>query len=480
MNAKAKLTARAMTVFAMMNCSAWAIEFPYVLKDPLLTRPPVFGLGTTLPGDATSLACASQNPDGQIFKHPLTLETAVDMALCHNPQVKAAWAAIKVQAGALGEARAAYVPTLNATVSKLHNDTRYTDGTFPDTSNSGKTKYANLTWRLFDFGTRSANEQSANYLLAGALASRDAALQKVLTAVVGAYFDAMTVQATLKARAQEVELATGTWQTTRKREAKGVAAASDTLQAAAALAKAQLVLSRAQGDAQKTRSVLMYAMGLPTNTPLQLPHEHATAQEVRVQDLAQWLKDAQQKHPAIAAARAQLAASKAKVLAVEAEGLPTLDYVQNHYQNGYPNQGLSSTNSKVNTVGFTLNVPLFEGFSRTYKVRGAQAQSEQSEAQLQDTELQILMEVVKAHADAQSSFENLQASQQLLSAAEAAVRSSQKRYDKGAADILELLSTQSALADAQQERVRCLSDWRSARLRLMAGAGLLGRHALNF
>lgn len=264
------------------------------------------------------------------------------------------------------------------------------------------------------------------------------------------------------------------------REAKGVAAASDTLQAAAALAKAQLVLSRAQGDAQKTRSVLMYAMGLPTNTPLQLPHEHATTQEVRVQDLAQWLKDAQQKHPAIAAARAQLAASKAKVLAVEAEGLPTLDYVQNHYQNGYPNQGLSSTNSKVNTVGFTLNVPLFEGFSRTYKVRGAQAQSEQSEAQLQDTELQILMEVVKAHADAQSSFENLQASQQLLNAAEAAVRSSQKRYDKGAADILELLSTQSALADAQQERVRCLSDWRSARLRLMAGAGLLGRHALNF
>lgn len=57
------------------------------------------------------------------------------------------------------------------------------------------------------------------------------------------------------------------------------------------------------------------------------------------------------------------------------------------------------------------------------------------------------MEVVKAHADAQSSFENLQASQQLLSAAEVAVQSFQKRYDKGAADILELLSKQSALAD---------------------------------
>jgi outer membrane protein len=471
-----KLKLAAMVV--AMSGNAWAIEFAYMLPDPLLTRPNVLDLGAPLPGDGASLACASLSPESLNFKDPLPLTTAVDMALCHNPQVKASWAAIKVQAGALGEARAAYMPTLNASVSKLHNDTRYTDSTL-ETSNKGKTKYANLTWRLFDFGTRSANLESANQLLTAALASHDAALQKVLSSVVGAYFEAMTAQATLKARTQAVDLAASTWQTTQRREARGVAAVSDTLQASAALAKAQLALSRAQGDTQKTHSVLMYAMGLPTSTPLRLPEEQALGQELRVQDLAQWLNDAQTKHPAIAAARAQLAASKARIQSVQAEGLPTLDYTQNYYQNGYPNQGLSPTNSKVNTVGFTLNVPLFEGFARTYKVRGARAQSEQSEAQLQDTELQILMEVVKAHADAQSSFENLQASQQLLSATKAAVQSSHKRYDNGAADILELLSTQSALADAQQEWVRCLSDWHSARLRLMSSAGLLGRYALS-
>lgn len=125
---------------------------------------------------------------------------------------------------------------------------------------------------------------------------------------------------------------------------------SDTLQAAAALAKAQLALSRAQGDAQKTRSVLLYAMGLPMNAPFLLSDELVAEQEVRVKDLTQWINDAQLKHPAIAAARAQLAASKAKVQALQAEDLPTLDYTQNYYQNGYPNQGLSATNTKVNTV----------------------------------------------------------------------------------------------------------------------------------
>ena len=48
-----------------------------------------------------------------------------------------------------------------------------------------------------------------------------------------------------------------------------------------------------------------------------------------------------------------------------------------------------------------------------------------------------------------------------------------------AADILELLNTQMALADARQERVRSLADWRSARLRLLATSGILSNDALD-
>ena len=54
-----------------------------------------------------------------------------------------------------------------------------------------------------------------------------------------------------------------------------------------------------------------------------------------------------------------------------------------------------------------------------------------------------------------------------------------RRYDKGAADILELLTAELEHADAQQERVRCISEWRSARLRLLADAGALGRAGIE-
>ena len=82
--------------------------------------------------------------------------------------------------------------------------------------------------------------------------------------------------------------------------------------------------------------------------------------------------------------------------------------------------------------------------------------------------------LVKYHAHATAALANLDASATWATASAAAVESARKRYDKGAGDVLELLAAEASVADAQQERVRCLSEWRAAKLRLFADAGVLG------
>lgn len=196
-------------------------------------------------------------------------------------------------------------------------------------------------------------------------------------------------------------------------------------------------------------------------------------------ELSAWLEQAQLVHPAIAAAKAQLAAAEQKVVATRAEGLPTVDFTGSYYQNGRPNQGLTTIYTKEQILGVALTIPIFDGFSRTYKVRGAQAQVELREAELHDTEHQIMMDVVKAHADATASFSNLSASEDLVSAAQASADAVQRKFDKGAADILEILNVQTALSDAQQERIRCLAEWRAARLHLLTSAGLMGQSVIK-
>jgi outer membrane protein len=405
---------------------------------------------------------------------PLSLAQAMHTALCLNPQARAAGAAIRVQASAVGEARAAYLPRLNIGINRLFSRTAYTDGDLPDDDRVGTNRSVNLTWRLVDFGARSASLDVAHQLLRAATASRDATLQKLLAAVVETYFDAVTTQATHGARAEAVRLARTTLAATERREALGVAAGSDVLQARAALARAQLAAQRARGEQAKAVSVLAYVMGLPGTAPLTLPEGLDVPDAPAVQDLAHWLAEAQAGHPGIRAAQAQREAAVAKVSAARAEGWPSLEFSRTAQVHGVPSQGFGATRSRVTTYGLALSIPLFEGFARVYKVSGVQAQAEQSDANLQNVVLQVSMEVVKAHADATAALDNLQASATLVEAAQAAVGSATRRYDKGVSDILELLSTQNALADAHQERLRCLAEWHAARLKLAAAAGVLG------
>lgn len=455
--------------------NVWA-GVPNMLDDPLHARPPILDTGATLPGDDDPIPC----PSNKDFALPLALGEAADLALCNNPQIQATWAVIKIQAGVVGEAEAAYLPTLSGTVSRLRTRTDYPNTPAASNTVMGHTTYGTFAWRLFDFGGRAANREAAGRMLEAALAGHDAALQRVLVATVQAYFDALTAKGGLTARTETAAIAQTTLEAARRREIRGAVPQSDTLQAETAFARESLARMRAEGDYRKALAVLIQALGIPSNTMINLPDLNDTGSiDDAKKDLESWLAETEARHPAIRAARLQVESAKQKVVATRSEGLPTLDFSANYYQNGYPGQGLQATRTQIGTVGVTLTVPIFEGFLRTYKIQEAEARVEQSEAQLADTKYQILTEMAKAHADAVSSLANLKSSGILLDAAQSALASSQRRYAKGATDILEVLNTQSAVAEAKQERVRCSAEWRSARLRLLAGSGMLGRSKIG-
>lgn len=443
--------------------------------DPLRTRPQVLDAGAVLPGDRGAYACTSAAPAAS----PLLLADAIDLALCNSPLVHGAWAAIKIQAAAVGTARAAYLPTVYAGLSRSNDRTRYSGTGYPATVDVGNSANLGVSWRLFDFGGRAADRASAGALLNAAIASHDAALQKALEVVVGAYFDAQSTKSAYDAKIEDESLARATLDAATRREQRGAGSQSEILQASASLAKASLERSRANGDYRKALAMLVYALGLPPATSVRLADDLVDDSRGLVQELAQWISLAESSHPAIAAARAQLDAVRDKVAATEAEGWPTLDASFNVYRNGRPTQGLSVVQTTERVIGVTLTIPLFDGYAHHYKVRDAQARVEQKQADVDDQEHQVLLDVLKAHADAVSALDNLNLSQDLLTASSEALNSVRRKYERGASDILDMLSVQAALADARQQRVRCLAEWRSARLRLMAAAGVLGREGIR-
>jgi outer membrane protein len=440
--------------------------------DPLSSRPPQLDSGVRLPGDVVSVRC----DDGVgSASEEISLLDAVHLGLCRDPQIHGAWASVKVQAAQAGGARAAYLPTIAAGISRQHQQSSHPASRFA--GNSGITqdaRYITLTWRLLDAGARGAHRRTADALLAAALANHDAALQKTLANVIGVYFDAQIARAGRESAARGEALARQTLQIAIRRESQGIGARTDILQAQTALAKAELERSRTQGRYQKALAALRMAMGLRQDTAMALSPapDHQDAGHDLQQDLASWLIVAQMQHPALVSIRAQLDAQREKLEAVRSEGLPTLDFSYGRYINGRPNQSLSTSRESV--IGLSLNIPIFDGFASTYKIRAAQAQIEVEQAQARETEQHILGEVARAHADAMAALGNLEVSKRLMDTASEALHEVRVKYDRGIVDILDMLNVQRALADAEQERIRSLSEWSMARLRLAAHAGVLG------
>ncbi|MEX8195415.1 TolC family protein [Comamonas guangdongensis] len=407
----------------------------------------------------------------------LTLPVAIQLAICHNPQLRASWSQIAQQAAQVGQAKSAYWPQLNAGVGRQSSDVSYGNN-FPGTSTQATTQNVILSWRLWDFGARDARTDAAQAQLNAALSGQNATLQKLLGEVLYLYADAQAAEARLFTQKQLLPLADRNLLAAQRRQAGGAGSSGDTLQAVTAQARIRLEQSRAEGELSKSHAQLGYQLGLPSGVAYTLPPllpslakeklspSPTVTDRLMAKALDDWLGYARENHPAIASARAQFKAAEAGVSATESDGLPTVDLNLGHYRNGRPTQALSSVRSRENVVGVSVSIPLFDGYANAYKVRAARATVEQKRIELQATEQQTLQDLVQQHAEAHATLKNLRAAIDLHSAASAAAQSAQRQYENHTFDILQLNQSLITLQQAQHDMVRSQLEWNRARLKL--------------
>ncbi|MGE5469502.1 MAG: TolC family protein [Bacteroidota bacterium] len=460
--------------------------------DPFLTHDKVSNrvTGAMMSGDEETDPCAF----GEIAT-PLELPEAVERALCHNPQTRGAWAGARTQAAQLGVARAAYLPAVGATLalSRQKSTTRYgSDSLYsplnalPDNKPSVRSGSLKMSQVLTDFGQRSANLDQALALLDAANATHDAALQAAFVGAAQAYFDTQTAQAVVEASREAERAAEESFNAAEAKYKSGVGGLTDQLQAQVAYSKASLERVAAEGELKNAQGTLATAMGFGANRPLVLPRRQGGLPDTSfVKAADELIEDAKLNHPALLAAQAELKAARAKVEATRAEGRPTLilnaEIARNDQQNQPPSIGADPTNivNRSNSVGIQMNIPLFEGFGRNYRVESAQGQADIKAAELSKLEQQVSLEVWKNYQSLRTEGESMKATEILLNNARQSFQVAQGRFKAGVGNILELLSAQSAVASAEQQRIKSVSNWHAARLKLAASIGKLGMWAIR-
>lgn len=398
---------------------------------------------------------------------PLTLAEAVDFALCNNPQTRLAWANARAQAAQVGIAESAYLPTLSATAGRSRN-----------TSDSGTSITYNQTtgalsasYLLYDFGGRAAALESARQLMVALATTQDATLQSVFLATVQTYYQLYAAEAAVAA-ARESERASG--ESLKAAEARyriGAGTPADRLQAQTAASQATLTRIQAEGNAKTALGTLANAMGLDAqDAPALAPPVDALPDAAFERNLGELIAAAKRARPDLAAAEAQVRAAQAGIAAARATGMPNISLGAG---SSYNDTGLTNA-TRATSIGVTLSIPLFTGFNTTYRVRSAEAQLDAKTAQRDQLAKQVSLDVWRSYFALTTSIEAVRASADLVASAEASERVATGRYKAGVGGILDLLNAQSALANARQQNIQALYNWRIAKAALAQAMGRLG------
>jgi outer membrane protein len=406
----------------------------------------------------------------------LTLSDIVDLGLRRNPVTRIAWANARAAAFSYGSARGAWWPTIDGDVSASRLQTVASQGRAA-VRQSLLAPSISLSYLLLDLGGRTGSVEEARQSMIAASFTHNQVIQDVVLQIQLAYFQYIGNRALLIARRTSLLEAKENLNAAEERQRVGVATIADVLQARTAASQAQLAMETVEGDVQTTRGALAFALGLPANIPYEVDSSAFNVPVAILADSVDALIDAATRdRPDLAAARAQVAAARGRVSQLRAARLPSLELSATGGRT-YATTIPSGANSYSVSMG--LHIPIFAGFSRVYDQEAAQAQVEATAARAEGLRSQVVFQVFSSYYALETATRSVRTAQDLVASARESAEATLARYRAGVGSVLDLLSAQTALAEARAQSVQARLNWNVFLAQLAHDAGILDARGGN-
>jgi len=390
------------------------------------------------PGSAQAQAPAAQS---------LALHDAEAIALQNHPHIQAAQGLAAAAKQQVREARANYYPLADGSLTgvEAEHDSRIAAGALNNPIIYDR--YANgatVDQLITDFGRTHELSKSAN--LRAQAAQEDVTLSRadVLLGVDQAYFDALRAQAVLRVAQETVkarQLVVDQISAMAKNQLKSDL---DVGFASVDLSQAQLLLIQAQNDVQASFAVLSDALGYSDQRVFTLTDEPLPP--APPSDPTPLIAQALQNQPQLISQRFNADSAASYATAERDLSLPTVSAVGAAGLIPYRQDTLAS---RYAAAGFNVNIPIFNGHLFSALHSEAQDRAQAARQDLRDLQDRVVRDVRTAWLNANSSFQRLAVTDQLLQQATQTVNLAQARYNLGLSSIVEL--SQSQLNQTQAE-----------------------------
>ena len=206
----------------------------------------------------------------ELPSNALSLEKAIDLALCRNPTTRAAWAAAQAQAASLGASESGYLPTVTFSGGETHVEGVVQTGSTARSEQDTENSFTALSWTLVDFNARRSEVANARSLLLAAAHSGSATAQRTVYSVIQAYYGAMATEQAFHANQQTEGNSARSLEIARALQSGGAATLADVMQAETAYQQAVYQRIQSNTAALNSRANLAVLLGFSADQALAL------------------------------------------------------------------------------------------------------------------------------------------------------------------------------------------------------------------
>jgi outer membrane protein TolC len=405
-----------------------------------------------------------------------TVRNAVQFAVGHNPDTRAALERIKAADADIKAARAAFYPQLGVSAEYSRtNNPMYSFGNIlnqgvfsnsidfndPGTTDTLQTK-ATIQYRLYNGGHDLAALNAADERGQAAGHQQSAIRSQLEFAVVRAFCTIVQAGETVQAQQSALAAITASVAVARARFGEGSLLKEDLLNLEVQQARAQEQLIQAQHGLSLAQRGLLHLLGLKGETialdPVASPEQEIPAER----DI--------QARPELTAMAALIKAQEAQVRQARSGFYPTADAFASYQVDKGTELEEGSGNSW--TTGVRLNYTLFNGGQAGAATERAEALLREAREQQRKMELAFNLEFEQATLALHQEEERLKVTGKMVESAEESARLARLRFKEGVLLSSELIDIETRLTEAQLSHALATAARRIAIADLRRAVGL--------
>lgn len=384
---------------------------------------------------------------------PLTLQDCLSLARENSPKLIQARTTIEQSQVGVTSAYSSYYPSID-----LSNSYRNSEGASGERTGSYSTNIG-LAYPLYQGGYIRAGVRSAKARVKMAEESYRSAEDEVVLAVKEAFFKILQKQEqivlaeeVLKRRKEDLVLI-------KLKYNAGRESSPAVMEAEANLSRAEYDKKQAEDELTLAQIDLNLLLGRPRRAEVSIRYDD---EDIKFPSLDRLIEEAKTQRPDIRSQRVNTDVLEAQLTQAKSNYFPKISLSSSYGLRGsefFEQEGDWS-------VGISLSLPIFEGFSRKAKVKETKLSLKEQDARMVELEQQIEEEIEQAYSKWELAEKVIEVNNKSLQAAREMYQLTKLQYEQGLTSYFFLQQKESDLSSAENNYVSALYNLRvySARL----------------